>query len=287
MGVKFGESRGIHIIIMFVWILLGMSSMALSAPVAQQDDQETQTSSSSSSETSSQSSGGFDTAAILALAGATGTPVQSGTSYGRRRRSAIESGVDELRRSKSHTPNQSGLVSEHTEKSSEEQTEPSVASTTSKCGYICRVLAIAGAKPSKVSISSGYGRRRKRRTAIDWEKENVIPVDEVLVKKVIAEDVNKGTDPEGSVKVKTLSNVGDQIQPGNSSEMPQKVFRRKFLGYGRKKRDATKPVSSRTVAQNKKAWLPRKGKFLQIEQTDALATPRNTKKDKATKAGEQ
>merc|ERR1712106_959018 len=231
--------------------------MSLSAPVAQQDDQ-----------------GGFDIAANLALANATSTPVQTGTSYGRRRRSAIENGVDGFGRIKSHTPNQPGLVSEPAEKSSEEQTEPSVASTTSKCGYICRVLAIAGAKPSKVNISSGYGRRRKRRTAIDWEKENVIPVDEVLVKK--------GIDPEGSVKVKTLSNVGDQIQPGNSSGMPQIVFRRKFLGYGRKKRDATKPVSSRTVAQNKKEWLPRKGKFLQIEQTDALAMPRNTKKDKAT-----
>jgi len=244
--------------------------MALSAPVAQQDDQ-----------------GGFDIAAILALANATSTPVQTGTSYGRRRRSAIENGVDGFRRIKSHTPNQPGLVSEPAEKSSEEQTEPSVASTTSKYGDLKRFLAIAGAKPQKVCGTTGYGRRRKRHTAIDWEKENVIPVDEVLVKKVIAEDVNKGTDPEGSVKVKTLSNVGDQIQPGNSSGMPQKVFRRKFLGYGRKKRDATKPVSSRTVAQNKKAWLPRKGKFLQREQTDALAMPRNTKKDKATKAGEQ
>merc|ERR1712106_662741 len=173
MGVKFGESRGIHIIIMFVWVLLGISSMALSAPVAQQDDQETQTSSSSSSssETSSQYRRGFDITAILALAGATSTPVQSGTS--------------------------------------EEQTEPSVVSTTSKYGDLKRILRIAGASPSPVSGYSSYTGRRKRQ--IDWEKENVIPIDEVLVKKVIAEDVNKDTDPEGSVKVKTLSNVGDQI----------------------------------------------------------------------------
>jgi len=146
--------------------------MALSAPVAQQDDQETQTSSSSSSsETSSQYRRGFDITAILALAGATSTPVQSGTS--------------------------------------EEQTEPSVVSTTSKYGDLKRILRIAGASPSPISGYSSYTGRRKRQ--IDWEKENVIPVDEVLVKKVIAEDVNKDTDPEGSVKVKTLSNVGDQI----------------------------------------------------------------------------
>merc|ERR1712128_135938 len=166
-----GESRGIHIIIMFVWVLLGISSMALSAPVAQQDDQETSSSSSSSSsETSSQSQGGFDIAAILALAGATSTPVQSGTS--------------------------------------EEQTEPSVASTTSKYGDLKRILRIAGASPSPISGYSSYTGRRKRQ--IDWEKENVIPVDEVLVKKVIAEDVNKDTDPEGNTKQDKAKKVGEQ-----------------------------------------------------------------------------
>jgi len=267
-AVKFWKSRGAHFS-MFVWVFLGVISMAWSVPVAQHNSQGTQTSSSSgsaSSESSSQSPMGFDTSAILALVGAQGTPVTGSTGgYGRRRRSAKESGIV-----KRQTQNYPGLVVG--EKATEETSETSAPSAESsgsgyvlpkgKYGDLKKFLALAGAKPTPVEScgdSCSYG-RRKRTT--DYELSNVIPVDEVIVKEVIAEDVGKDTVPADAVKVNPHSNVGTQVQRGMAPE----VFKKKFRGggYGRKRRDAT-PVSPQSY------YLSQKSVQLKEEQISQLA----------------
>jgi len=210
---------------------------------------------------------------ILKIAGATPTPIDRNPGYGRKRRSPNDSSSNEsdsLKNSEAlQSSSPSGGYDERRKRSP--QKEPAHANAHQyglvdsidessvtvkphgKYGDLQKILALAGAKPQKVSGGVSYG--RKKRSPEDISNEiitNEIPNGPGLVKKVAIE----------AVKVKSHGNYGNIAQEYDAGTGKHNVV---FNGrYGRRKREDFIPFN---------VYDERRVKTLKIEQNDFLALP--------------
>jgi len=181
---------------------------------------------------------------FLRLAGAKPQRVVpgGGGSYGRRRK-------------------RSGSVSESAAESSGQSTESPITSKPS-FDFASRILAIAGAGPTKVVPNEGYGRRRRRSNEDILTNEipsGVLPVKNIVVQK-------EGDLPVAAVKVKSHGTNGlrsyDEWSRPNDG-----VFRGRYSGYGRRRRNVVSTVDFIPFSE----YETRRVGTLKVEQNDFLA----------------